>query len=274
MRSLRQAADRATETPLPQRHDPPRAESLSDSDDRHDHDDRTYTRGDLAAFRSARPPRHAHQLSAVFDQAPRGHTERIGQRVDVVERGVALGSLHRADVRAVDPGEIRERLLRELALQAQRPQPAPEGAPAFEELPSTSARHCGGTLGRLLTLRLQPISSVRCWLSVGPAPSERPPRRPRLDAALRFLAIACALGAAVALLSCSGESAEPSLALKVATLDGDAIPDVQGAEERTEVRRIGFLLGAIAPCCGITQDRLAWGGKTSCGPPILMMQTS
>ena len=90
-----------------------------------------------------------------------------------------------------------------------------------------------------------------------PSSVRETPRRPRLGAALRFLAIACALGAAVALLSCSGESAEPSLALKGATLDGDAIPDVQGAEERTEVRRIGFLLGAIAPRCGITQDRLA-----------------
>ena len=116
----------------------------------------------MAARGSDRRGRHirGRALSDVVDQTGRRDAERVGQRMNVVERNVALAALDRPRVRAMDSREIGERLLREPALEPQRFETLPELAPSAPCDCLARSHHCGRRLCSLLTMRRQPISSI------------------------------------------------------------------------------------------------------------------
>ena len=76
--------------------------------------------------------RRKRTLRVVY-QPGRRDPEGVRKGVDVVERDVALASFDRSDVRAVDLGEVGERLLREAAFQSQLAQASAELSPPPEE---------------------------------------------------------------------------------------------------------------------------------------------
>ena len=86
-------------------------------------------RGARLLLRRGREDRSPGLILAGLLQQPSGRdTEGVGEGVDVVERDVPFAALHRADVGAVQPGALGQRLLREVLLTPQRAQPTPECA--------------------------------------------------------------------------------------------------------------------------------------------------